>query len=90
MPGWSFCPQQGFGSGVGVDQLLAGFSFCLFGLKAEIPICTPQPRSHRLKGWGVGNTTRFQSPAELGLWEGLVDTIPLDPPPSGQPGWGRT
>lgn len=54
MPGWSFCPQRGFGSGVGVAQLLAEFSFCLFGLKAEIPVCIPQPRSHRLKSWGGG------------------------------------
>lgn len=55
MPGWGFCTQRGFRNGLGVAQLLAEFSFCLFGLKAEIPICIPQPRSHRLKDWGQGN-----------------------------------
>lgn len=57
MPSYSFCPQRGLGSGVGQAQLLAEFSFCLFGLKAEIPICIPQLRSHRLKGWGGVGTT---------------------------------
>lgn len=55
MPGWRFCPQRGFGSGVGVAQLLAEFSFCLFGLKAEIPVCTPPakvPQAERLRREG--------------------------------------
>lgn len=50
----AFVPRGVLGVGWGVAQLLAEFSFCLFGLKAEIPVCTPQPRSHRLKGWGGG------------------------------------
>lgn len=79
MPGWSFCPQRSLGSGVGVAQLLAEFSFCLFGLKAKIPVCTPQPRSHRLKGWQEGDTTWLQPLAVLVLGEEPSRHTPTSP-----------
>lgn len=61
----------------GVVQLLAEFSFCLFGLKAEIPICIAQLRSHSLKVWGGVGTTWLQSLAVPGLGEGISSPVGL-------------
>lgn len=88
MPGCSFCPQRSLESGVGVIQLLAEISFCLFGLKAEIPVCTPQPRSHKLKGWGGGHTTWLQSPAVPGRGEGPGGPLCRILYPQGTRHWG--